>query len=131
MIQEKKDMLKMWNMVLVLLTFCLTIFGTFLTRSGVISSVHSFTQSGLGPFFVGFLIAIIAVVTTLVVLRRPLLRSENDIDSFLSREAAFLFNNLLLVGIAFATFWGTMFPVHLGVRCAASRSPSVRRSSTR
>ena len=111
MIQEKKNMLKMWNMVLVLLTFCLTIFGTFLTRSGVVSSVHSFTQSGLGPFFVAFLLAIIAIVTALVIWRRPLLRSENEIDSFLSREAAFLFNNLLLVGIAFATFWGTIFPV--------------------
>ncbi len=111
MIQEKKNMLKMWNMVLVLLTFCLTIFGTFLTRSGVVSSVHSFTQSGLGPFFVAFLLAIIAIVTLLVVWRRPLLRGENEIDSFLSREASFLFNNLLLVGIAFATFWGTVFPV--------------------
>jgi cytochrome c-type biogenesis protein CcmF len=111
MIQEKKNMLKMWNMVLVLLTFCLTIFGTFLTRSGVVSSVHSFTQSGLGPFFVAFLLGTIGLVTALVVWRRPLLRSENEIDSFLSREAAFLFNNLLLVGIAFATFWGTIFPV--------------------
>ncbi|MCC6848065.1 MAG: heme lyase CcmF/NrfE family subunit [Deltaproteobacteria bacterium] len=111
MIQEKKNMLKMWNMVLVLLTFCLTIFGTFLTRSGVVSSVHSFTQSGLGPFFVAFLLSVIAVVAGLVVWRRPLLRGENEIDSFLSREAAFLFNNLLLVGIAFATFWGTVFPV--------------------
>jgi cytochrome c-type biogenesis protein CcmF len=111
MIQEKKNMLKMWNMVLVLLTFCLTIFGTFLTRSGVVSSVHSFTQSGLGPFFVGFLVAVITISIGLLVLRRPLLRSENEIDSFLSREAAFLFNNLLLVGIAFATFWGTIFPV--------------------
>jgi len=111
MIQEKKNMLKMWNMVLILLTFCLTIFGTFLTRSGVVSSVHSFTQSGLGPFFVGFLLAVIVVSIALIVLRRPLLRSENDIDSFLSREGAFLFNNLLLVGLAFATFWGTVFPV--------------------
>jgi cytochrome c-type biogenesis protein CcmF len=111
MIQEKKGMLKVWNMVLVLLTFCLTIFGTFITRSGVISSVHSFTQSGLGPFFVAFLIGVIVLCTALIVARRPLLRSENDIDSFLSREGAFLFNNLLLVGIAFATFWGTVFPV--------------------
>ena len=111
MIQEKKNMLKMWNMVLVLLTFCLTIFGTFLTRSGVVSSVHSFTQSGLGPFFIGFLLSVIAVSVGLVIYRRPFLRSENEIDSFLSREAAFLFNNLLLVGIAFATFWGTIFPV--------------------
>ena len=111
MIQEKKNMLKMWNMVLVLLTFCLTIFGTFLTRSGIVSSVHSFTQSGLGPFFVGFLLMVIAIVVVLVAMRRTLLRGENEIDSFLSREAAFLFNNLLLIGIAFATFWGTIFPV--------------------
>ena len=111
MIQEKKNMLKMWNMTLVILTFCLTIFGTFLTRSGVVSSVHSFTQSGLGPFFVGFLLAVIAISVGLVLIRRPLLRSENEIDSFLSREATFLFNNLLLVGIAFAIFWGTVFPV--------------------
>src|SRR6185369_13998356 len=111
MIQEKRNMLKMWNMVLVLLTFSLTIFGTFLTRSGVVSSVHSFTQSGLGPYFIGFLVTVIAVSVTLLVIRRPLLRSDNEIDSFLSREAAFLFNNLLLVGIAFATFWGTVFPV--------------------
>ena len=111
MIQEKKNMLKMWNMVLVLLTFCLTIFGTFLTRSGIVSSVHSFTQSGLGPFFVGFLLVVITIVVVLVTMRRTLLRGENEIDSFLSREAAFLFNNLLLIGIAFATFWGTIFPV--------------------
>jgi cytochrome c-type biogenesis protein CcmF len=111
MIQEKRNMLKMWNMVLVLLTFTLTIFGTFLTRSGVVSSVHSFTQSGLGPYFIGFLVTVIVVSLTLVAVRRPLLRSTNEIDSFLSREAAFLFNNLLLVGIAFATFWGTVFPV--------------------
>lgn len=111
MIQEKKNMLKMWNMVLVLLTFCLTIFGTFLTRSGIVSSVHSFTQSGLGPFFVAFLAGTVVLVTALVSWRRPLLRGENEIDSFLSREASFLFNNLLLVGIAFATFWGTIFPV--------------------
>jgi cytochrome c biogenesis factor len=75
MIQEKKDMLKMWNMVLVLLTFCLTIFGTFLTRSGVVSSVHSFTQSGLGPFFVAFLLSVIAIVTVLVVWRRASARN--------------------------------------------------------
>ena len=111
MIQEKRNMLKMWNMVLVILTFTLTIFGTFLTRSGVVSSVHSFTQSGLGPFFMGFLAVVIVLSVTLLVVRRPLLRSDNEIDSFLSREAAFLFNNLLLLGIAFATFWGTVFPV--------------------
>ena len=105
-------MLKVWNMVLVLLTFALTIFGTFLTRSGVISSVHSFTQSGLGPFFIGFLLLVIAGRRRrCVVYRLPELRTRATIESFLSREAAFLFNNLVLVGIAFAVFWGTVFPV--------------------
>ena len=111
MIQEKKNMLKVWNMVLIILTFSLTIFGTFLTRSGVISSVHSFTQSGLGPFFLAFLGVILTVSLALLIWRLPLLRSENELDSLLSRESAFLFNNLILVGIAFAVFWGTVFPV--------------------
>jgi cytochrome c-type biogenesis protein CcmF len=111
MIQEKKNMLKVWNMVLIILTFSLTIFGTFLTRSGVISSVHSFTQSGLGPFFIGFLLFELAVAIGLLLWRLPMLRSENELDSLLSRESAFLFNNLILVGIAFAVFWGTMFPI--------------------
>src|ERR1700693_1899616 len=104
-------MLKVWNMVLIILTFSLTIFGTFLTRSGVISSVHSFTQSGLGPFFLGFLAFILVVSLSLLIWRLPLLRSDNELDSLLSRESAFLFNNLILVGIAFAVFWGTVFPV--------------------
>jgi cytochrome c-type biogenesis protein CcmF len=111
MIQEKKGMLKVWNMSLVLLTFSLTIFGTFITRSGVISSVHSFTQSGLGPFFVAFLTVVIGVSLALIVYRLPELRSENTLESFLSRESAFLFNNLLFLGIAFAVFWGTVFPI--------------------
>ena len=110
-IQEKKDMLKVWNMVLVILTFALTIFGTFLTRSGVISSVHSFTQSGLGPFFMGFLLAMLALSLGLLVWRLPLLKSRNELESVFSREAAFLLNNLALVGIAFTVFWGTVFPV--------------------
>ncbi len=111
MIQEKKNMLKVWNMVLVILTFSLTIFGTFLTRSGVISSVHSFTQSGLGPFFLVFLGLTLAVSISLLVWRLPLLRSENELDSLLSRESAFLFNNLIFVGMAFAVWWGTVFPI--------------------
>jgi len=111
MIQEKKSMLKVWNMVLVILTFALTIFGTFLTRSGVISSVHSFTASGLGPYFIGFLALVLVVSIALLVWRLPLLRSENTLDSIVSRESAFLLNNLVLVGIAFAVFWGTIFPV--------------------
>src|SRR2546429_608235 len=111
MIQEKKDMLRVWNMVLVLLPFSLTIFGTFLTRSGVISSVHSFTQSGLGPFFIGFLLFVLVVAGGLLAYRLPELRTQATVESFLSRESAFLFNNLVLVGIAFAVFWGTVFPV--------------------
>ncbi len=111
MIQEKKDMLKVWNMVLVILTFALTIFGTFLTRSGVISSVHSFTQSGLGPFFLIFLGAILVISLALLFWRLPLLKSKNELESVFSREATFLLNNLLFVGIAFTVFWGTVFPV--------------------
>src|SRR5215510_1418355 len=111
MIQEKKNMLKVWNLVLVILTFALTIFGTFLTRSGVISSVHSFTQSGLGPYFMTFLVLVLIVSLGLLFYRLPELRSDNELDSLLSREAAFLLNNWVFVGLAFATFWGTVFPV--------------------
>ncbi|HLH75747.1 MAG TPA: heme lyase CcmF/NrfE family subunit, partial [Candidatus Binataceae bacterium] len=111
MVQERKDMLKVWNLVLIGMAFALTLFGTFITRSGVISSVHSFTQSGLGPYFLGFLLVVVVSYTALLVSRLPALRSPAEIESFLSREAAFLFNNLVLVGIAFAVFWGTIFPV--------------------
>jgi cytochrome c-type biogenesis protein CcmF len=111
MIQERKDMLKVWNLTLVGMGFGLTLFGTFITRSGVISSVHSFTQSGLGPYFLGFLIAVAVIYTALLLVRLPQLRSTAEFESYLSREAIFLFNNLMLVGIAFAVFWGTLFPV--------------------
>lgn len=104
-------MLKVWNLALIGLAFALTIFGTFLTRSGVISSVHSFTQSGLGPYFLSFLIVVVIAYTALLIFRSGVLRSPAEIESYLSREAAFLFNNLVLVGIAFAVFWGTIFPV--------------------
>jgi cytochrome c-type biogenesis protein CcmF len=111
MIQERKDMLKVWNLALVGLAFGLTLFGTFITRSGVISSVHSFTQSGLGPYFLTFLIFVTLAYTALLIFRSKDLRSPAEFESYLSREAAFLFNNLMLVGIAFAVFWGTIFPV--------------------
>ena len=111
MIQEKKDMMKVWNMSLILLTFVMTIFGTFITRSGLIQSVHTFDEATLGYYFLGFLFFIIAVCTILILWRLPLLKGKNELDSFLSREAAFLFNNLLLLGIGFATFWGTIFPI--------------------
>jgi len=111
MIQERKDMLKVWNLVLIGMAFALTLFGTFITRSGVISSVHSFTQSGLGPYFLTFLIAVVVLYTALLLSRVKQLRTPAEFESYLSREAAFLFNNLVLVGIAFAVFWGTLFPV--------------------
>ena len=112
MIQERKDMLKVWNLALIGLAFGLTLFGTFITRSGVISSVHSFTQSGLGPYFLTFLITgRRSRYTALLIFRVKQLRSPAEFESYLSREAAFLFNNLMLVGIAFAVFWGTIFPV--------------------
>jgi len=111
MIQEKKDMLKTWNVSLISLTFLLTIFGTFITRSGLISSVHSFGESTVGTYFGFFLILVILFSTAMIAWRLPLLKSANSMDSILSREASFMFNNLLLVGAAFAVFWGTMFPM--------------------
>jgi len=111
MIQERRDMLKVWNMVLIVLTFSLTIFGTFLTRSGVIQSVHSFGQGPVGYYFLGFLIIVIVFSSYLIVSRLSILKSNNELDSIVSRESSFLFNNLILVGAAFATFWGTMFPL--------------------
>ncbi len=111
MVQERRGMLKVWNMVLVILTFSLCLFGTFLTRSGIISSVHAFGESTLGPFFLAFIIAVLVGSVGLLVSRLPLLRSEHTLESYLSREAVFLANNLLLVGLAFAVFWGTMFPI--------------------
>jgi cytochrome c-type biogenesis protein CcmF len=111
MIQEKKDMLKVWNMVLIILTFTLTIFGTFLTRSGVLESVHSFGLSSIGPFFVGFIGFTLVVSFNLLLSRLDLLRSRNELDSFVSREASFLLNNLILVGMAFTVLWGVLFPI--------------------
>jgi cytochrome c-type biogenesis protein CcmF len=111
MIQEKRGMLKVWNIVLVTLTFLFTIFGTFITRSGIIASVHTFGQSSLGWVFLGFLGIAIVVSFNLLVNRLPQLRSRNELDSLLSRESSFLYNNLILIGITFATLWGTLFPI--------------------
>ncbi len=111
-IQENRGMLKVWNMGLVAATFLLTIFATFLTRSGLIESVHSFAENlKIAYIFLGFLGAVAAICAVLVVYRLPLLRGESHIQSFLSRESAFLFNNLLFVGIAFAVAWGTLYPL--------------------
>ncbi len=111
MIQEKRGMLKRWNLGLIFGTFLLSIFGTFITRSGVIASVHSFTQSNVGYFFLAFLVVAAVLAFTLLYTRWPLLKAEVQLESMLSREAAFLFNNLLLVGIAFSVLWGTLFPI--------------------
>jgi cytochrome c-type biogenesis protein CcmF len=111
MIQERRGMLKIWNLVLLLATFCLCIFGTFVVRSGVISSVHSFATSTVGPYYLSLLVVATLGSLTLVFWRMPQLRSENQLESLLSREAAFLLNNLLFLGIAFAIFWGTVFPL--------------------
>jgi len=111
MIQEKRGMLKKWNLALILGAWLLSIFGTFITRSGVIASVHSFTQSSVGYFFLAFLV--IAGVASFVLYwtRLPLLQAEATLESMVSREASFLFNNLLLIGIAFSVLWGTLFPI--------------------
>ena len=110
-IQEKRGMLKVWNIVLIIFTFLLTIFGTFITRSGLIASVHSFGESSLGWVFLLFLGAALIISVSLLIYRWPDLQSENQLDSLLSRESSFLYNNLLFVGIAFAIFWGTLFPI--------------------
>jgi cytochrome c-type biogenesis protein CcmF len=111
MIQEKKGMLKVWNMVLVALAFCLSIFGTFLTRSGVINSIHSFTQSSIGPWFLFFICLVTAFAVALILWRLPLLRARTKLESPISREAAFLYNNLLLVALCLTILWGVLFPI--------------------
>jgi cytochrome c-type biogenesis protein CcmF len=111
MIQEKRGMLKVWNMLLVILAFSLALFGTFLTRSGIVSSIHSFTQSPLGPWFLGFICVITLGSLALVVSRLPLMRSKTRMESLASREATFLYNNLLLVALCLTILWGVLFPI--------------------
>ena len=111
MMQEKKGMMKVWNMVLVSATFLLCIFGTMLTRSGMVSSVHAFAQSPIGPYFVWFLTIATGLTIFLILSRLDFLKSENELDSVLSRESSFLFNNVMLLASCFAVLWGTMFPV--------------------
>jgi cytochrome c-type biogenesis protein CcmF len=111
MIQERKGMLRVWNVVLVSLTFCLSLFGTFLTRSGVINSIHSFTRSAIGPWFLGFICVVVACSVALIFARLPLLRARTRLESLASREAAFLYNNLLLVAFTLTVLWGVAFPI--------------------
>ena len=111
MVQEKKGMLKVWNMVLVIMTYIMSIFGTFLTRSGVVNSVHAFAQSPIGGYFRGFIVVALSASLYLLLDRLPYLKSENQMESMVSRESSFMFNNLILLAACFAVFWGTMFPV--------------------
>jgi cytochrome c-type biogenesis protein CcmF len=111
MIQEKRGMLKQWNMVLIILTYDLVIFGTFLTRSGVLSSVHAFAQSAIGPLFFGFIGLTLVSSLGLVMARWNSLKGETEMKSLLSREALFLLNNLLFMGILVVCFWGVIFPL--------------------
>jgi cytochrome c-type biogenesis protein CcmF len=111
MMQEKRGMLKTWNMWLIFSTFMLSIFGTFLTRSGVVSSVHAFAQSSIGDWFVAFLAIIFLTCLFFYIKNRSHLRTEHKLESLISRESSFLFNNLLLLVACFTVLWGTLFPV--------------------
>jgi cytochrome c-type biogenesis protein CcmF len=110
-IQEKRGMLKQWNMLLIILTYSLVIFGTFLTRSGVLSSVHAFSASPLTPMFFVFIGISFAISIGLLIYRWGDLRAEGEMKSLLSREALFLLNNLLFIGILIVCFWGVIFPL--------------------
>jgi len=111
MIQERKGMLRVWNMVLVALAFELSIFGTFLTRSGIVNSIHSFAQSSIGTWFLGFVVVSSLFAVTIILWRLPLLRARTRLESPLSREATFLYNNLLLVALCLTILWGVLFPI--------------------
>ncbi len=111
MIQEKRGMLKVWNVVLVSFAFILSIFGTFLTRSGIVNSIHSFAQSSIGAWFLAFIVIAVVFSTVMIVWRLPLLRSKTKLESLISREAVFLYNNLLLVALCLTILWGVVWPI--------------------
>ena len=111
MVQEKRGMLKVWNACLIVATFSLALLGTFLVRSGVLQSIHAFGDSTVGPYILGLIAVVLIGSTALIVSRLDDLRSEKRIDSLVSREAVFLVNNLLLVALCAAIFWGTFFPL--------------------
>jgi cytochrome c-type biogenesis protein CcmF len=110
-VQEKREMLKVWNVSLIVGTFTLALLGTFLVRSGILDSIHAFGASTVGGWFLALIATVVAGSTALVISRLPYLRSARRIDSLLSREAFFLLNNLVLVGLCFVVFWGTFFPL--------------------
>src|SRR5438128_2506107 len=109
--QERRGMLKAWNILLIMVAFFLSIFGTFVVRSGILASVHAFALSSIGPYFLSFLALMLVGSLGLFFWRLPQLKSENQLDSLLSRESSFLINNLLFLGIVFAIFWGTIYPL--------------------
>jgi cytochrome c-type biogenesis protein CcmF len=111
MVQEKKNMLRVWNAVLIAGAFVLSLFGTFLTRSGILSSIHSFTESEIGPWFLGFITLVAFSSIALILVRLPVLRSRTRLESLISREAAFLYNNLFLVAFALTILWGVLYPI--------------------
>jgi cytochrome c-type biogenesis protein CcmF len=111
MMQEKRGMMKVWNVSLVFITFLLCITGTFLTRSGIVASVHAFAQSSIGNWFLGFIVVILLVCFTAYYKNRDYLKSENQLDAIVSRESSFLFNNLILLVSCVAVLSGTLFPV--------------------
>jgi cytochrome c-type biogenesis protein CcmF len=111
MMQEKRGMMRVWNLWLVFITFLLCIFGTMITRSGIVSSVHAFAQSEVGHYFAGFLALALAVCIWAWLKNRDYLKSDHQLDSLASRESSFLFNNLILLAACFAVLWGTLFPV--------------------
>ena len=104
-------MLRVWNHLLVVMAFALSLFGTFLTRSGIVSSIHSFTQSSIGPWFLAFIAVTVGVSLAVVLWRLPKLRSPTKLESAISREAAFLYNNLLLLALCLAILWGVVYPM--------------------
>ena len=111
MMQEKKGMMKSWNVWLIFTTFLLTLLGTLLTRAGLVSSVHAFAQSSIGTWFVVFMGIVLAVCIFTYVLQRGHLKSEQHLESLVSRESSFLFNNLVLLAACFVILWGTLFPI--------------------
>ena len=111
MIQERKGMLKVWNMVLVALAFELSVFGTFLTRSGIVNSIHSFAKSPIGNWFLAFVVISTVFSVSLIICRLPLLKARTKLESALSREATFLYNNLLLVALSLTILWGVLWPI--------------------
>jgi len=111
MVQEKRGMLKVWNACLIVATFSLALLGTFLVRSGVLQSIHAFGDSTVGPYILGLIGVVLIGSTALIISRLDDLRSEKRIDSLVSRESVFIVNNLLLVALTAAIFWGTFFPL--------------------